>query len=385
MSAAAPGRIVGWRLEPGAGVDLLEAALLDALAGTHEALVEAGEAAAIVLAVQADVATPLGRAFAATAAGFGRALAREQARHGATVNTVGMGDDEDPRDHALVNWLISPEGRFVTGQSFGTAADRLTTPRRAGPAEWLEGRTALVSGGGGDIGSAITHRLAADGWNLVIGTTRLRHTEPLLERIQASGRACGSIRLDLTAADQIEAAPRSLDDLALGPLQALVLVGGWNRTAPFVATDHDEWLRTLAINLTGPARLIASLRTRLTPSGGVIVSIASESGRIGDAGRAVYSGAKAGIAALCSEVNGEPPLLRGVTISPGPVDTPLLHETHDDEDAAARGIERLRRLVPLGRLGLPQEVASAVALACSPSSQALGGEVISVGGGVSMV
>jgi 3-oxoacyl-[acyl-carrier protein] reductase len=76
--------------------------------------------------------------------------------------------------------------------------------------------------------------------------------------------------------------------------------------------------------------------------------------------------------------------LRATTVSPGPIDTPLLHQTHGTLERAERGIAKLEALVPLGRLGLAEEVADAVSFVFSPAGACLGGELLSVGGGITM-
>jgi 2-hydroxycyclohexanecarboxyl-CoA dehydrogenase len=318
-------------------------------------------------------------------AAFSKSLAREHASSGATVNAVGVdgrSDDDDQRLRTATRYLLSDAAAFVTGQAWGCAGIPLGQPRPAGTGIAGPG-IALVSGGAGGIGAAITRRLHRDGWRLVIGHVRSRPAELLARELDPTGETCQLVSLDLESPDSVRSAVRALEQSGAG-LDAAVLVGGWNQTRRFVDTAAEEWSRTLAINLTGPLRLLAALDRHLRQGNRTVVGIGSESARIGDSRRAVYAAAKAGLAAALSTFNGGPDGLRAATVSPGPVDTPLLHQTHADEQSARRTIERLRRLIPLGRLGRPEEIAEVVALLCSPAGRFLAGEVISVGGGITM-
>lgn len=344
------------------------------------------DAAAVVHAVVTSPASRYGPAFAGAVAGFSRSLARELARSATTVNAVG-GYEGSVDDAALLavatRWLLQPEAGFVTGQSWGTAGAPAPRPRPAGPAILRQGRGALVSGGGGGIGGAITRRLHAAGWQVVIGHARREPAAAVAGELDPTGATCRLVPLDLSDPASISRAAAAVAGLA-PRLDAVVLCGGWNRTVRFAESPAAQWRETLAINLTGPCRLLDAL-PEPGAHGRVVVGIGSESGRIGDGGRSVYAAAKAGLAAHLSSLNGAPAGLRAATVSPGPTETPMLRQTHPDPEAAARGVERLRRLVPLGRLGMPDEVAAAVALLCSAEGRPLGGEVVSVGGGVTMV
>lgn len=366
-------------------VDVLEQALLGGMSRMSSLLRSVGpdRLRRVVNVVAADAEDGLTSCFRAAVGGLTKSWARELAATGTTVNAVGhAATTEDPVGVLadVVRYLTDDLAGYVTGQTLGAVGERLARPTPMSPAAVPAGAV-LVSGGSGAIGEAIVRRLHDDGHHILIGYVRASAAERLRADLDPTGRSCAVLPLDMTDQRMItEAAER----VAAGPpLAGVVICGGWNRTARFVRTEPDEWQRTVAINLTGPARLLAALAPSL-PSGGRLVGIGSESGRVGDAGRAVYAGAKAGLSRLLSDLQHTRPTLSCVTISPGPVDTPLMRATHGDPVRAEQGIERLRQLVPLRRLGLPEEVAHSVGFAFSAAGRCLAGEVVSVGGGVTM-
>ena len=350
--------VVVWQPPDGHGVDALHDAVVAGLAATQRAVV-AGSGP-LVLRVPSPV-DGHGQALAGVAAGLGRSLARELAGLARTVNVVVGGHDHE----GLAAFLDSAAAAWITGQVLGLSAPGPTsTAAVEGPS------TVLVSGGAGDIGAAISRALHADGWQVVIG-----HVRPGPAQALAAELGGDTVPLDMRDPDSIAGAAG-----AAGPgLGAVVLCGGHSTTAPFARTGPEGWSPTLAINLLGPARLLAALPEGAAP---LVVGIGSESGRIGDGGRAVYAATKAGLAALLSALSGGG--RRALTIAPGPIDTPMLRGTHSSPQEAEVGIAKLARLVPLRRLGTPEDIAAAVSLALSPAGAPLGGGILSVGGGITM-
>jgi 2-hydroxycyclohexanecarboxyl-CoA dehydrogenase len=360
--------------------------------GAHAAILEGVEAAAQLLQAEREsglrslvlIADDDGSATAAMvasfAAGFGKTLARELARAGMRVNAVGGDLTEERSVAASASFLLSNEAAFITGQSFGSAGARLAAPQsrpKQVPASgWL-----LVSGGAGAIGSAVTRRLHRDGWKILIGHRGRTDADELARSLSSDASTCCTVSLDVEDLGQIEAFdPGQVID---EPLAGVVMCSGWNLTHPFWLSEAAEWDRTLRINFTGPALLARQLVRAKSP--GIVVAIGSEAGRAGDAGRAVYAGAKAAIARFTAELSARYDTIRAITVAPGPVDTPLLRGTHGEDAAEVeKGLEKLARLIPLGRMGLPDEIAAAVSFATSPAGQAVDGEIISVGGGITM-
>ena len=252
----------------------------------------------------------------------------------------------------------------------------------------LRERVVVVTGAGRGMGRAIAERLAAEGARVAVtdvdGDSALA-TAKALERAvpsNASGSAAG-FRLDITDAAEVTARIGEIT-AALGPIDALVNNAGWDRLAPFLDTDEDLWDRIIDINLRGPIRMTKAVLPGMVERGaGRIVNISSDAGRVGSTGEAVYSACKAGIIGFTKTVAREV-ARRNVTVNavcPGPTDTPLLQGMVGDHEKL---IESLKRGIPLGRLGQPDDVAGAVAFMVSDDAGFITGQTLSVSGGLTM-
>jgi 2-hydroxycyclohexanecarboxyl-CoA dehydrogenase len=242
----------------------------------------------------------------------------------------------------------------------------------------LEGRKALVTGGAQGIGAAIARRLAAEGADVVIGDINLDGAAEVAGEVGAE-----AVRLDVT---ELEAAQAAVAEH--GPFAILVNNAGTDDFAFFTDMTPDRWRRLLAINLEGVfACTHAVLPAMQQAKYGRIVNIASEAGRVGSKGSAVYSAAKGGVIAFTKVIareNGR----YGVTanaVAPGPIDTPLLRAAEGLGEIGTRIIETMKASTQLGRLGSPDEVAAAVAFLASDDSSYVTGETLGVSGGLGMV
>jgi len=172
----------------------------------------------------------------------------------------------------------------------------------------------------------------------------------------------------------------------LGPVEALVNNAGWDVLARFVEGPPELWDRVIAINLKGVLNATHAVLPGMIARGrGRVVSIASDAGRVGSSGEAVYSACKAGVIgfskALAREV-----ARAGITVNcvcPGPTETALLASVMAGE-GGEKVLAGMRRAIPLGRLGQPEDIAPAVVYLLSDGAAYVTGQVLSVSGGLTM-
>ena len=242
----------------------------------------------------------------------------------------------------------------------------------------LEGRTALVTGGGSGIGAAIARRLSAEGAAVVIGDLNQEAAREVAGEIGERAAL-----LDVTELDSARAVVESS-----GPFQILVNNAGTDEFGFFVDTNPEGWERVIAVNLLGVLNCTHAVLPGMQSGGyGRMVNIASEAGRIGSKGSAVYSAAKGGVIAF-TKVMAREGARFGITanaIAPGPIETPLLMRSIELGEIGERIIENMRMGTQLRRLGTPDEVAAAVAFLASEEASYVTGECLGVSGGMGMV
>jgi 2-hydroxycyclohexanecarboxyl-CoA dehydrogenase len=248
----------------------------------------------------------------------------------------------------------------------------------------LAGKVAAVTGAASGIGRAIAEALAREGARVAVldlNEAGARETVAALERAGGKGSAH---RVDITDVAAVDAA---IDGIAEreGGLHVLVNCAGWDKPMPFVDTTPEFWDKILAINLKGPiACTRAALRHMIKQESGKIVMIASDAGRVGSTGEAVYSAAKGGIIAFTKTVARETARHRiNVNcVCPGPSDTPLFQNEFAAQ--SPKLAESLKRVIPWGRLGVPEDVAPVVVFLASEDAGFITGQTLSVSGGLTM-
>ena len=157
----------------------------------------------------------------------------------------------------------------------------------------LEGRVALVTGGASGIGAATARRLAAEGAQVAIGDLDEEGARAVAAEVDGF-----ATRMDVADADSARAAAAAVAD-SLGPVDILVNNAGTDRFAFFVHSDPELWDFVLGVNLRGVLAVThAVLPSMHERGGGTIVNVASEAGRVGSQGSAVYSAAKAGVISI---------------------------------------------------------------------------------------
>lgn len=249
----------------------------------------------------------------------------------------------------------------------------------------LAGRRAVITGGGRGIGRAIALHLADLGADIaVLARTREQVERVAHEAAARGGRGVG-IRADLTTCPACRTAVEDARD-ALGGVDILVNNAGWTLTTPFLEEDEGYWRRVIDTNLWSVICCSrVALEWMVEHDGGVVVNVASDAGRVGTSGEAVYSAAKGGVIALTRSLAREM-ASRNVRINcvcPGPTETAVLAENRTDPAHAAR-IDRMIRLIPMRRVAQPEEIAEAVAFFATDASRYITGQVLSVSGGLTM-
>jgi 2-hydroxycyclohexanecarboxyl-CoA dehydrogenase len=249
----------------------------------------------------------------------------------------------------------------------------------------LKDRVAIVTGAASGLGRGIARALAAAGARVAILDVNEAGARQTADAIAAAGGSAFPLRVDVTARREIDAAVAEVVG-RWGGVQVLVNNAGWDRPLPFLETDEPFWDRILALNLKAHFHMAqVVLPHMIRQGGGRIVAIASDAGRVGSTGEAVYSAAKGGVIAFTKTLAREMARHRiNVNcVCPGPSETPLFQS---EFTATRPGLaDALRKAIPWGRLGTPEDVAGAVVFLASDDAEFITGQTLSVSGGLTMV
>jgi 2-hydroxycyclohexanecarboxyl-CoA dehydrogenase len=249
----------------------------------------------------------------------------------------------------------------------------------------LKDKNALLTGGANGIGAAIARRLGEEG--CVVGILDLdgAGAEKIAGEIKAAGGKASAHAVDISDYDAVKRAVETFE-VASGPLAFLVNNAGWDRAANFLDTDPEFWKKIVAINLYGPLNVSHVVMKGMAARGfGRVVNIASDAGRIGSSGEAVYSACKGGMIAFSKTMSREL-VSKGIiinTLCPGPTDTAILRSFLEGPDGA-KIAEGLKRAIPMRRLGQPDDYPGLVAFFLSDDAAYITGQTISVSGGLTM-
>lgn len=238
-------------------------------------------------------------------------------------------------------------------------------------------RAAIVTGASKGIGAAIARRLARDGVAVVVNYARGRaEAEELVRAIEADSGKAIAVQADIADPAGI-AALFDAGEKAFGGIDILVNNAGIIKTSPIAETDDASFDMQIAINLGGVFRGMREGARRLR-DGGRIISFSSSVVGFYQPGYGVYAATKAGVEAM-THILAKELGARRVTVNavaPGPVETALFLNGKNEAQ-----IEAIGRLIPLGRLGRPDDIAGLVSFLAGPDSGWVNGQVIRANGG----
>jgi 3-oxoacyl-[acyl-carrier protein] reductase len=237
-------------------------------------------------------------------------------------------------------------------------------------------KQALVTGGSGDIGSAICLKLAQLGMHVIVhSSSRPERAEKIVSSIVESGGSAESICFDVTDA---ETTRKMLEnELADRPIQVIVSNAGMHDDAPLAGMNSEQWHKVIDVSLNGfynvtQPLLLPMMRTRW----GRVIAISSIAGQLGNRGQANYAAAKAGLHGAIKSLSQEL-ASRGVTanvVAPGIIQGEMTEDVFDQD--------MIKKMVPAQRAGTPDEVAELVAFLASDKAAYISGQVIGINGGI---
>jgi 2-hydroxycyclohexanecarboxyl-CoA dehydrogenase len=248
----------------------------------------------------------------------------------------------------------------------------------------VSARVALVTGAGRGIGAAIARQLAADGFAVAACDVVAAGAEETARAIQAAGGRALGLAVDVTSPAAVAIGVEACE-AQLGPVGVLVNNAGIDIPAFFVDSKESDWDRLWAVNVKGvlhcTQRVLAGMTQR---KHGRVINIASDAGRVGAGGEAVYSATKGAVIAFTKALAREVARF-GVTanaVCPGATDTALLALLGEFNPKLHAG---LVGGIPLRRIGQPSDIAGAVAFLASDAASYITGQSLSVSGGLTML
>lgn len=250
----------------------------------------------------------------------------------------------------------------------------------------LKGKTALITGGAQGIGKGISSILAAQGAQVAIGDIDLQIAEATATAINAAGGKVMAAQCDVTDLESVQRAVAAIKE-RFGPIDILVNNAGWDRMIPFVKTTPDFWNKVIDVNYKGVLNCVyAVIQDMIDANGGKIINIGSDAARVGSMGEAVYAGAKGAVISFSKSLARE--VARNqITVNvvcPGPTGTPMTEQMQAESDFAKKVLSKMDKIIPLNRMGTPEDIASAVAFLASDEAGFITGQTLSVSGGLTM-
>ena len=228
----------------------------------------------------------------------------------------------------------------------------------------LQGKIALITGASQGIGRQIALRLAADGANIAVVDMSVEKGELVCEELRAMGVEAKAYKCNVTVTEEVAATVKAVA-ADLGKVDILVNNAGITRDGLVLSMKDADFDAVLNTNLKGAFNMIRACYSGfIRKKSGRIINISSVSGIMGNAGQVNYSASKAGLIGLTK------------TVARGFIQTAMTKDIGEDN--------ALRTMIPLGRMGKPEDIAEAVAFLASDAAGYITGEVLRVDGGLAM-
>src|SRR4030043_1710249 len=244
----------------------------------------------------------------------------------------------------------------------------------------LAGRVALVTGAAQGIGKAVALLLARNGADIVVSDINLEKAEETANEIRSICRKALAVKVDVAHWNDVEQMVEVILE-KFAKIDILVNNAGITRDKLILRMTEEDWDAVLDVNLKGTFHCTkAVVRHMAKQRSGKIINIASVVGEMGNASQANYSASKAGVIGLTKTIAREF-AQRGININaiaPGYIETPM------PEVLPEKVKEELKKLIPMERLGKPEDGAEAVFFLVSEDSNYITGQVLNVNGGIYM-
>lgn len=237
-------------------------------------------------------------------------------------------------------------------------------------------KRALVTGGSGDIGSAICKKLAQQNLHILVhASSRPERATAVVEDIISAGGSAEMICFDLTDESACQSTVQAI--LQDGPVQILVSNAGIHLDAPLAGMNFNQWSRVIDVNLHGffhvcQPLLLPMMSTRW----GRVIALSSIAGQLGNRGQANYAAAKSGLHGAIKSLSIEL-ASRGITanvVAPGIIQGSMTDAVFDKQ--------KIKQMVPAQRAGTADEVAELVAFLASDKAGYISGQIIGINGGM---
>jgi 3-oxoacyl-[acyl-carrier protein] reductase len=242
----------------------------------------------------------------------------------------------------------------------------------------LSGKVALITGGSRGIGRAIALALAEGGSDILLNYSRSdKQADEVKREIEKLGRKCVTVRADVSKFEQAQNLGKEVAD-HFGKLDILINNAGVNRDRTLRRMTVEQWNEVIQTNLSSMFNCTkAVIETMIAQNGGVIVSVSSVIGEMGNIGQANYAASKAGIIGFTKTMARELAAnnIRVNAIAPGFIETDMLGTVPEDIR------KQILTQIPLGRFGTPEEIALAVLYLCSPAASWITGITLRINGG----